>query len=69
MIKIKACYICGEIKSVGQYYKSKGEYADGSINWCKECILMYHRMRKEKAKKTRYVEPPVKPHEFSISFD
>ena len=69
MIKIKACYICGEVKPVGQYYKSKGEYADGSINWCKECILMYHRMRKENAKKTRYVEAPIKPHEFSIKFE
>ena len=65
----KACYICGEVKPVSQYYKSKDEYGDGSINWCKACILMYHRMRKERIKHTKYAEPPAKAEEFSITFD
>jgi len=69
----KACYICGEVKPINQYHKSKDEYGDGSINWCKTCILMYHKMRKEKRKRSKYAEPlaePLaKPHEFRIIFD
>jgi hypothetical protein len=65
----KACHICGESKPVTSYYRSKDQYGDGSINWCKSCILMYHQMRKEKIKKNRFVEPPIPKEGFKVVFD
>jgi hypothetical protein len=65
----KACHICGESKTISNYYKSKDEYLDGSINWCKICILMYHQMRKEKKKYSKYNEPPMPKEGFKVEFD
>jgi hypothetical protein len=30
---------------------------------------MYHRMRKEKIKHSKYAEPPVRKEDFSITFE
>lgn len=65
----KACHICGESKPYSSYYKSKDEYLDGSINWCKPCILMYHQMRKQNKKVNRYKEPPAAKDKYTVAFD
>lgn len=65
----KACHICGEMKPYSNYYKSKHEYGDGSINWCKTCILMYHQMRKERKKNSKYAEAPVPKEKYTVAFD
>lgn len=49
----KACFKCGEVKTLGEYYKHKS-MLDGHLNKCKECTKKdAHKHRVENIEKVR----------------
>jgi len=58
----KFCKKCNKFLELDFFYKTKNTktYIDGTISWCKECLLEYRKEKKEQKKLNE--ENPLRFH-------
>jgi hypothetical protein len=58
---LKLCRRCFEEKELDHFYKTnnKKTYKDGTINWCKECVVGYQCKRKKNIRLNKIEYKPI----------
>lgn len=64
-MKRKCCIKCSESKLLKEFYPTTNpSYPDGRLNWCKECLAVYQKLRRNAWK---VIKPQTE--EFIIRFE
>lgn len=59
---MKPCRICGEYKELDEFSKTKHIefYPDGHVNWCRDCLKLYKRMKRREKKEQEGLSEQMK---------